>query len=194
MITKWATDIASKLTKISGEDICQDQLNIYIYGLECFFNTFITIILLTLWGILSHTLGFTWFWVMTFNLLRHFTGGAHAPTQFTCILGSFILGCLDKWAIIYMKQTPWGYILLMLMCILFAPASNNKISLSSRQKKIHKLISVIIVSVGFLLFCKIGDTELTATVFYSFWCVIILMILEHIKFPNQTVKIMSDSI
>lgn len=184
MITKWATDIATKLTKISSEDVRQEQLDIYIYGLECFFNTFITITLLTLWGILSHTLGFTFLWVVAFSLLRHCTGGIHAPTQFTCIAGSVLLGCLNKWTIIYIKQTLRGYILLMLMCILFAPASTNKISLSSKQKKIYKFISVIIVIMGLLLYCKIGATKLTSTIFYSFWCVTILMILEQIRKRN----------
>lgn len=105
MITKWATSIANKLAELSGEDVSADQLEIYIYGLECFLNTFITIVLLFVWGVLSHTLGYTLIWVITFSLLRHYTGGAHAPTQLTCILGSFFLGCLDKWAIIYLKPT-----------------------------------------------------------------------------------------
>ena len=44
MITKWATSIANKLAELSGEDVSADQLEIYIYGLECFLNTFITIV------------------------------------------------------------------------------------------------------------------------------------------------------
>lgn len=188
MITKWATSIASKLTEISGENAYKDQLDIYIYGLECFFNTFITIILLILWGLLSHSLGYTLSWVIAFSLLRHFTGGAHAPTQLTCILGSILLGCLDRWAIIYLKQTLWGYLLLIFMCILFAPTSNNKIFLSPKQKHIHKLISVLIVSIGLLLFYKIGVTKLTTTVFYSFCCVIFLMIPEALKIVLRTIK------
>lgn len=120
-------------------------------------------------------------WVITFSLLRHYTGGAHAPTQLTCILGSFFLGCLDKWAIIYLKPTVLGYLILVLMCILFAPISNHKICLTTKQKWIHKLISVIIVSIGFLLFYKIGNTKMNTTLFYSFFCVIILMIVETIK-------------
>lgn len=181
MITKWATSIANKLAELSGEDVSADQLEIYIYGLECFLNTFLTIVLLFVWGVLSHTLGYTLIWVITFSLLRHYTGGAHAPTQLTCILGSFFLGCLDKWAIIYLKPTVLGYLILVLMCILFAPISNHKICLTTKQKWIHKLISVIIVSIGFLLFYKIGNTKMNTTLFYSFFCVIILMIVETIK-------------
>lgn len=71
MITKWATSIANKLAELSGEDVSADQLEIYIYGLECFLNTFITIVLLFVWGVLSHTLGYTLIWVITFSLLRH---------------------------------------------------------------------------------------------------------------------------
>lgn len=188
MITKWAISIANKLTEISGEDVSKDQLDIYIYGLECFFNTFVTIILLLFWGLLSHTLDYTLMWVIAFSLLRHFTGGAHAPTQLTCILGSFLLGCFNKWAMIYLKQTLWKYLLLIFMCMLFAPTSNNKIFLSQKQKYIHKLISVIIVSIGLLLFYKIGVTKLTTTFFYSFCCVVFLMLLESLKIVFRTRK------
>lgn len=59
--------------------------------------------------------------------------------------------------------------------------SNHKICLTTKQKWIHKLISVIIVSIGFLLFYKIGNTKMNTTLFYSFFCVIILMIVETIK-------------
>ena len=50
MITKWATSIANKLAELSGEDVSADQLEIYIYGLECFLNTGFTICILFIWG------------------------------------------------------------------------------------------------------------------------------------------------
>lgn len=188
MITHWAVFIANKLTEISGEDVSNDQLSIYVYGLECFLNTFITIVLLVFWGFLSHTLFYTVIWVISFSLLRHYTGGAHAPTQLTCILGSVLLGCLNHWAIIYLKQTPIVYLLLIFMCILFAPTSSDKILLTSKQKFIHKLISVIIISIGLLLYFKIGINKLTATFFYSFCCVVFLMLLKSLKNVLQTIK------
>lgn len=181
MITKWATSISYKLTELSGENISEEQLDIYVYGLECFFNTFITIVLLIFWGFLSNTLGYTLIWIITFSLLRHYTGGAHAPTQFTCILGSFLLGFLDKWAMIYLKPTVLGYLLLIIICIFFVPTNNNKLCLSFKQKCMHKLISVIIVGIGLLFFYKTGTTKLNSTFFYSFCCVIFLMILETLK-------------
>lgn len=181
MITQWATSIANKLAELSGEDVSADQLEIYIYGLECFLNTFITIVLLFVWGVLSHTLGYTLIWVITFSMLRHYTGGAHAPTQLTCILSSFFLGCLGKWAIIYLKPNVLGYLILVLICIIFAPISNHKRCLSPKQKWIHKFISAVIVSIGLLLFYKIGNTKMNSTLFYSFCCVVILTIVEIIK-------------
>lgn len=190
MITKLATSIANKLVKLSGENVSTDILEIYIYGLECFFNTFITIMLLIVWGFFSSTLCYTLIWIITFSMLRHYTGGAHAPTQFTCILGSFFLGFLDKWAMIYLKPTILGYVILLIICILFAPLSNNKICLSSKQKCIHKLISVIIVSIGLFFFYKTGDTNINTTFFYSFCCVIFLMIIKILSFlyyANQNI-------
>jgi len=188
MITRLSTSIAYKLMKMADEKITYDQLEIYIYGLECFFNTSITILLLTIWGFFSHNLSYTLVWLMVFSLLRHLIGGFHAPTQFTCILGSFILGFMNKWAIIYINQTLFGYILLLCACILFAPTLNNKILLSPKQKYKYKALSLIIVSLGLVLFYKIGITKLTSTVFYSFCCAIILLILEQLKsiFQNNS--------
>lgn len=181
MITRLSTSIAYKLMRIANIKINYEQLEIYIYGLECFFNTFITILLLTIWGLLSHTLSYTLVWLMVFSLFRHLTGGIHAPTQFTCILGSFLLGIIDKWAVMYLNQTLFGYILLLCACILFAPAQNIKILLSPKQKYAYKALSLIIVSIGLVLFYKIGISKLTSTIFYSFCCVIILLILEQLK-------------
>ncbi len=45
MITRLSTSIAYKLTRIADIKINYEQLEIYIYGLECFFNTFITSII-----------------------------------------------------------------------------------------------------------------------------------------------------
>ena len=59
MITKWAIYIVNQLIKVSRKKINSEQLDIYIYGLECFLNTFITITLLTIWGIFSHSLSST---------------------------------------------------------------------------------------------------------------------------------------
>ena len=180
MITKWAIYIANQLIKVSRKKTNSEQLDIYIYGLECFLNTFITITLLTIWGIFSHSLSSTLLWVLTFSLLRHFIGGVHAPTQLTCILASFFLGCINKWSTAFITQNTCLYVLLAFMCLLFAPTSNNKVSLSSTQKKLHKIISILIIFTGLLIFYKIGHSNLTATIFYSFLCAIILMLIETI--------------
>ena len=162
MITKWAIYIVNQLIKVSRKKINSEQLDIYIYGLECFLNTFITITLLTIWGIFSHSLSSTLLWVLTFSLLRHFIGGVHAPTQLTCILASFFLGCINKWSTVFITQNTCLYVL------------------SSTQKKLHKIISILIIFTGLLIFYKIGHSNLTATIFYSFLCAIILMLIETI--------------
>lgn len=140
------------INKSIKKKINSEQLDIYIYGLECFLNTFITITLLTIWGIFSHSLSSTLLWVLTFSLLRHFIGGVHAPTQLTCILASFFLGCINKWSTVFITQNTCLYVLLAFMCLLFAPTSNNKMSLSSTQKKLHKIISILIIFTEYIDF------------------------------------------
>lgn len=96
------------------------------------------------------------------------------------ILASFFLGCINKWSTVFITQNTCLYVLLAFMCLLFAPTSNNKMSLSSTQKKLHKIISILIIFTGLLIFYKIGHSNLTATIFYSFLCAIILMLIETI--------------
>ena len=88
--------------------------------------------------------------------------------------------CINKWSTVFITQNTCLYVLLAFMCLLFAPTSNNKMSLSSTQKKLHKIISILIIFTGLLIFYKIGHSNLTATIFYSFLCAIILMLIETI--------------
>lgn len=181
MINKCAIQIANLLITASDEYVSNEQLEKYIYGLECFINTFISVILLILGGILSNTIELTLLWLVSFSLLRHFAGGAHTPTQVTCIISSVFLGYLNNWAIIYIKQSFLLYMIFILIFLLFTPVCNKKITLSSKKHKVYKFISCTIILVGLFLYYKLGNTAFTSTLCFSYMCVSFLIIIAQFQ-------------
>ncbi len=82
----------SYLIRLSQRNIDHDEKEVLIYGLECFLNTSIVCIVLSLWGIFTHRLTETVIWIIVFSVARHFAGGLHAPSELSCILSSICLG------------------------------------------------------------------------------------------------------
>lgn len=176
MISKLSNTIARKLVSISGKETTIDQLEVYIYGLECFLDTSITILPLLLWGIVSHSLKLILIWIFSFSLLRHFAGGAHAPTHFSCMLSSFTLGFLASFSTAFIKPTTWSYIIVFFICLFFSPV-NKKIELSIKKKYTYKFISLTLISIGIILFYGLDDRSINSTILYSFYCISILLLL-----------------
>lgn len=192
MIMKCAIRIVRFFVKYSGLRVNDDQVEIYVYGLECFLNTAITITILMLWGIITDSLFFTLLWVIVFSLLRQFTGGAHAPTQFLCIFGSVLLGCLNKWAIAYLKQSFLTYIFFIVVCVLYAPVRNKKITLSTGKQIIYKIISIVLICVGFVLYLRLGSIRLTSTIHFSYMCVCILLVIAQFQTIFRSKYLLKD--
>lgn len=110
MIKKYSKRIANLLINYSGTPSKEQNIEIYIYGLECFFNTLIPLILLVTWGICSKTLIETFCWISSFCIFHHYAGGFHAPTQLSCILSSTMLGISNYFiceSFVYHRNMPF---------------------------------------------------------------------------------------
>ena len=92
MIYEFSKRTIEYIASLSDQPSDQDQLDVYIYGMECFLNTAIPVILLTICSIMFDSLIETFLWLFAFSLLREYTGGYHASTQFACITSSTMLG------------------------------------------------------------------------------------------------------
>ena len=66
--------------------ITEEELPIYRYGLNAFINSLLQIILLSFLGICYGLILETVAFLLTFILLRRFTGGYHAKTKLKCLL------------------------------------------------------------------------------------------------------------
>lgn len=166
-----------------------DQVEVYIYGLECFLNTGITVLILFIWGFLTNTFTETCCWLVAFSILRHHAGGLHAPTQISCIASSCLLGISNWLAItLFSYQTVGAWCIFFLcisICFLYAPADTSKYQFTEVLRKKEKIYSISILLIGFLI-SLILKNRISISILYSNVCVCVLLfikaILRKVKF------------
>lgn len=184
MIKDFSIKIVDMLIKHSGIISDEDQRDIYIYGLECLLNTGITIVILSIWGIITHSLFETLSWIAAFSLLRHHIGGLHAPTQFACILCSVLLGIsnyLISIAItITSKHMLFAYLFCLTVCLLFAPIETSKIHLAPPMDIQQKIISILIVLLGYFA-TPILPASISISITHALLCGVFLLLISKLK-------------
>ena len=181
MIKKYSKRIANLLINYSGTPSKEQNIEIYIYGLECFFNTLIPLILLVIWGISSKTLIETFCWISSFCIFRHYAGGFHASTQLSCILSSTMLGISNyficEFQIILFANPLFITGVCLFICILFSPVDSGKIILSPREYYKRKIISSSITIIGIAIYL-ITKNNIGISIIYAFFCGCMLIILS----------------
>ena len=165
----------------SNQDIDQDQLDVYIYGLECFINTAVPVVLLTIFSILHDSLFETWLWIFTFTLLRKYTGGYHAPTQFTCMAFSTCLGIGNTLAIQHLtfhwSSVAIFYFVCMGVAAILCPMKSSKKELNNTQRTHYKCY-VLGLMIFFFLISMLLPSSFSITLAYSVVCCILLVVIE----------------
>ena len=165
----------------SNQDIDQDQLDVYIYGLECFINTAVPVVLLTIFSILHNSLFETWLWIFAFTLLRKYTGGYHAPTQFTCMAFSTCLGIGNTLAIQHLTfhwiPAAIMYFLCMGVAAILCPMKSSKKELSNAQR-MHYMYYILGIMVFFFFISLFLPTSFSITLAYSLVCCMLLVVIE----------------
>lgn len=183
MITTLSKKFAHFLISVSNTKPETDLIEVYIYGLECFLNTSITVLILFICGLLTNTLLETFFWIVGFSILRHHSGGLHAPTQFSCIITSCLLGisnCLVTEFISYQAIHACVICTFCIMiCILYAPTDTSKYELTESKRTKEKLYSVSILIIEFAI-AFILKNKISISLLYSNVCVCILLLTKVI--------------
>ena len=169
------------LITASGTEPDADQLEVYVYGLECLLNTGATIFILFVWGLITNTFLETSCWIITFSILRHHSGGLHAPTQFSCITSSCLLGisnCVILKFISYQTvSTCFIGMFCITICVLYAPADTSKYELSEVVRWKEKFSSLLILTIGFLV-AFILKNSISISIVYSNFCTCILILIK----------------
>lgn len=186
MITRISTYLVEYLTNKNTMGSSEEDKEVYIYGLECFFNKLIPIFLLSIWGMYTHRVPYVFVWILCFSLLRHYSGGYHAHSQFSCISMTTILGIISttKQPFPYYEKTFIVILFLILSLILYlwkVPIINIQKPLNSKQSKEHKWISIFIMVTYFVIAAMLRN-ELSQTIIN---CVIIVNVLIIASFSSK---------
>lgn len=182
MLSALARKISLLLIAASHTEPDEDQIEVYVYGLECILNTGITVFILLIWGLITHALFETFIWIAAFSALRKHSGGFHAPTQLSCITTSCLLGMSDRIIIEFVPYRTitafFALIFCMGVCIL-APTDTSKYELTEAMKKKEKLLSVLITAIGFFIAVLLKNSIATS-ILYSHVCSCVLLLIKVI--------------
>lgn len=156
MFHNLAEDIAYLLIKNKVADI--EKRDIYVFGVEVLLlnslNILTAFIVSIITGTKLHFLAF----ILVFVPLRIFTGGYHAKTSEACYLittVTYVLSvlCVKRFPDIYLSIP--GLIALSVLIvpmILLAPIEHRNNPLSPHERKINRLISIVLIVFDSLVF------------------------------------------
>lgn len=183
MLNKIATKLANRL--LVKNVVKEDLLDIYIYGFELIISSLLSASIVLLLGALFGQFLNSFAFLITFSLLRSYTGGYHASKYWICTLITVttfsIVLLLSK---IFMASLIL-YLLLSIigiaLIIILAPVENHNKKLSEEQKRKFKTVSIVIfaslVSIGSALaFLKL---EISNVIFFALIADIILLFIKN---------------
>lgn len=175
LIVKW-------LITFSETDYPYEDIEIFIYGVECTLNEVITDSIIILWSIYAHTFLETIIWLILFSVFRHQTGGLHSKSNLRCFLYTISLGIIVSYYCqlhIPFPEELLIYIFSITIVLLLAPRETSKIVLSNIETKRKKIFSALIVIITFLIsiFCP---QNLKMTLNYSIFANCILLLVDFL--------------
>ena len=185
MLNRVAANISKRL--LSNGAIPEEMFDVYVYGFELLISSLFTTTVLLLMGIFSRQVLQTIAFLITFILLRSFTGGYHAKTYLTCSMVTFSLFVIVLVLSSFLFVPVHAYIVLAVvglsLVFLFAPVENANKELSQNQKRKFKIISCIL----FLLIVAIGlslknfFSHVSNVVFFTLAADIFLLLIKNKK-------------
>lgn len=185
MIQKLSRKVVTTLVTASHQTIDDEQQEVYLYGMECFLNTGITVFLLFIWGVFLDTLLETIIWIISFSLLRKYSGGYHAHSQLSCIVSSTLLGISNTFALNFFNPDfclLFPIFVLAIFVFIFlvpiiSPTKPLSPLLAYRNKKIALFLIILYFFLSLILPPSIGITITHATI-----TTCILVILSKLNF------------
>ena len=187
MFNSLATRIADKFFNDSDNY----QREVYIYGIELLISSTISTLVIFLIGLLTNTFWESVIFLISFSAIRVYTGGYHSMTYLRCN----IISALSYIAIVVFlylfrdfisNQTVMlsGYILTMLLAIIFAPVKHENKELTTADIKKYKFLSLLMITVVFTISCigyYIFEIKPMLIIFPTYISVDIAMIVSIVK-------------
>ena len=172
--------IVTRLISISNTNYSSDDIDVFIYGVECTLNEVLTDSIIILWGIYTHTVMEILVWLTVFTLFRHQTGGLHSKSNLRCFLYTITLGILVSFFCKINFPMILEYLLYafsLAIVLLLAPRETSKITLSHRETKNKKIFSSLIVIITFMI-SLLCPHDIKIALNYSIFVNCILLLLD----------------
>lgn len=148
MFKQWAKDISLML--IANNIITFENRDAYSYGIELFLFKASLYIIVTLIALITNTLIPSAIFVVSYMLLRQYSGGYHCKTAETCMIVSILMYLIflllykldyDDTKIFFLISSLVSF----LPIAIFSPVENINNPLTIKEKKKYHIIAVIIV-------------------------------------------------
>ena len=182
--------ISRKITNRMIKDgvIEQDELEIYLYGMELFFTTALNMLILIVLSII-----FNEFWngitfMLAFSFLRKYTGGYHASTPVKCCFLTMGVIFAMLLAVIYLKITVVASVIWLVLSaviiLLLSPMDSDNRQLDNIEKIIYGKMVMVVWGTEILFFILLqifGFKELSISITYAHIIIGLSLIAGKIK-------------
>ena len=171
--------LISRLALCSNRDIGRQQFDVMIYGMDCLLNSFLTALILFIWGLSTGDIAVTTFWLVSFVLYRHTLKGWHAPGNLSCIIISSITGITASFFCFYAMLFPLitRIIISIPVVFLYLIRSINSASVNKKTLFFSLLTCSMAItsSVGFICF----PSKLFSAIFYAMLLTVVFSLIPH---------------
>ena len=144
-----AKNLAKKICLVN--DITDsEKREIIAYGLEILLSTAVSVLIITILAILLGTFWETILFLLSFMLLRTYSGGYHAQTHFRCFLILFFAFSINFMLNIFNINTTiivFSALASVFIILRYAPVEDKNHPLSKKQKKNNRKICLIMLSI-----------------------------------------------
>ncbi len=191
MINKISKNVA--VFFIKKNLIQEDEIDIYIYGLQLIISSILGISIILFFGIISEHLTDSLIFLFCFIILRQYSGGYHANSYLKCNLYFITIFILTEAVVLYTQLDYIDALTVGLVCISFviilriAPIDNKNKKLSNSQKIKNKKITLIIfiILITISIFMKKNEVNYYYNIAVTMFSVAALMIIQKMKERKQ---------
>lgn len=182
MLNTLATRLARRL--LLKNVIIEDHFDVYVYGFELLISSISSTVLIFLIGLLTHNILQTIAFLVTFILLRQFSGGYHANTYGVCFVVTLsVFGLVLLLANHIQIHLTAFWVLSVIGTFLLigvAPIENPNKKIIPEQRNKFKLISVVLFILLILIAITLRDfaPRVSSTVFFVLMADLILLFIK----------------
>ena len=196
MLNKIAIILSKRL--LAHNTIGEELFDIYVYGFELLFSSLMSTSIIFVVGMLLGRIIETIVFLITFVLLRSFTGGYHANSYLLCALVTSLSYGFVLLLSELIKVSINAYIILALVglvvLLIFAPKEHPNKKLTTEKKIKFKIISIIIFALIMIvgIYIKINSNNGVAkdVIFFALLADFLLLFIKNRRerrFKNEVV-------